>query len=79
MSELGMAPADTIRTATVDAAALLGRAERIGRIAQGMDADIIAVDGDPVADLKRLQKVDFVMRRGVVHKIGGKRQVFPQE
>ena len=79
MSELGMAPADAIRTATVDAALLLGRAQRIGRIAEGMDADIIAVDGDPVTDLKRLQNVDFVMRRGVVHKSGGKRQVFPQE
>jgi imidazolonepropionase-like amidohydrolase len=78
MAELGMAPADTIRTATVDAATLLGRADRIGRIAPGMDADIIAVDGDPTADLKRLQNVNFVMRRGVVHKLGGERQVFPQ-
>ncbi len=79
MTDLGMAPADTIRSATVDAATLLGRADRIGRIAPGMDADIIAVDGDPVADVKRLQNVDFVMRRGVIHKAGGERQVFPAE
>ncbi len=79
MTEVGMAPADTIRSATLDAATLLGRADRIGRIAPGMDADIIAVDGDPVADVKRLQKVDFVMRRGVIHKLGGERQVFPAE
>lgn len=75
----GMAPARAIRTATVDAAALLGRADRIGRIAPGMDADIIAVPGDPVADVGQLSHVDFVMRRGVVHKLGGKRQSFPAQ
>ncbi len=79
MTDVGMAPADTIRSATADAATLLGRADRIGRIAPGLDADIIAVDGDPVADVKRLQNVDFVMRRGVIHKLGGERRVFPPE
>jgi imidazolonepropionase-like amidohydrolase len=79
MTDVGMAPAQTIRTATIDAAALLGRADRIGRIAPGMDADIIAVEGDPVADVARLQNVNFVMRRGTIHKIGGARQVFPAE
>ena len=71
MNQVGMEPARAIRTATIDAATLLGRADRIGRIAPGMDADIIAVGGDPVADLRRLERVDFVMRRGVVHKAGG--------
>jgi imidazolonepropionase-like amidohydrolase len=79
MTDAGMAAADAIRAATVDAATLLGRADRIGRIAPGMDADIIAVDGDPVADVKRLQNVDFVMRRGVIHKIRGERQSFPAD
>jgi imidazolonepropionase-like amidohydrolase len=79
MRELGMAPAATVRAATVDAAALLGQSNRIGRIAPGMDADIIAVTGDPMADVTRLQQVDFVMRRGVIHKSGGARQVFPAE
>lgn len=79
MADVGMKPADTIRAATVDAATLLGRADRIGAIAPGMDADIIAVAGDPVADVTRLQRVEFVMRRGAVHKLGGKRQVFPGE
>ncbi len=75
----GMSPAQAIRTATVEAATLLGRADRIGRIAPGMDADIIAVAGDPVADVARLNTVDFVMRRGTVHKLGGRHQLFPAE
>ncbi len=77
MNDVGMAPALTIRSATVDAATALGRADRIGRIAPGLDADIIAVSGDPVADVTRLQDVGFVMRRGVIHKMNGERQVFP--
>ena len=79
MTANGMAPARAIRTATVDAADLLGKGERIGRLLPGMDADIIAVPGDPVADVTVLQKVYFVMRRGVVHKLGGKRQPFPAD
>lgn len=75
MVQAGMAPADAIKTATVNAADLLGRSASIGTIEPGKDADIIAVAGDPVADVTRLQQVDFVMRRGVVHKLGGKRQL----
>lgn len=76
MTQVGMAPATAIRTATIDAATLLGRADRIGRLAPGMDADIIAVSGDPVADVRRLESVDFVMRRGTVHKLRGERTLF---
>lgn len=79
MTAVGMAPAQAIRTATVDAAALLGRENRIGRIAPGMDADIIAVAGDPVADVARLNAVDFVMQRGAVRKMAGKVALFPVE
>ena len=79
MTQVGMSPAVAIRTATVDAAQLLGRADRIGRIAPGMDADIIAVAGDPVADVAWLNSVDFVMRHGQVVKVGGKRMMFPAE
>ena len=44
-----------------------------------MDADIIAVSGDPTADVRRLERehVRFVMRRGVVHRLGGAAQAFP--
>lgn len=77
MTAVGITPVDAIRAATVEAAALLGRADRIGSIAPGKDADLIAVEGNPLDDVRRLEKVEFVMRRGVVHKLGGARQTFP--
>jgi imidazolonepropionase-like amidohydrolase len=71
----GMAPADAIKSATVDAAQLLGRSDRIGTIEAGKDADIVAVEGDPLADIKLLENVDFVMKHGRVHKLRGERQI----
>ena len=79
MVDAGMSPAAAIQAATVNAADLLGRSASIGTIEAGKDADIIALAGDPVEDVTRLQSVDFVMRRGVVHKLGGRRQVFPPQ
>lgn len=76
MVQAGMNPADAIRAATVAAADLLDRSDRIGTLEPGKDADIIAVTGDPLADVAVLERVDFVMRRGVVHRQGGQRQVF---
>ena len=75
----GMTPAAAIRAATIDAATLLGQADHIGTLEPGKDADIIAVSGSPLDDVKRLENVTFVMRRGVVHKLDGKRQPFPEE
>jgi imidazolonepropionase-like amidohydrolase len=75
----GMTPAAAIRAATLDAATLLGQADRIGTLEPGKDADIIAVSGSPLEDVKRMENVNFVMRRGVVHKLDGKRQAFPEE
>jgi imidazolonepropionase-like amidohydrolase len=75
MVRSGMAPAAAIRSATVDAADLLGKSATIGTIAAGKDADIIAVRGDPTADVRLLEKVDFVMKHGRVHKLGGARQL----
>jgi len=75
----GMTPAAAIRAATVDAANLLGQSDRIGTLEPGKDADIIAVNGSPLDDVKRMEQVNFVMRRGVVHKLDGKRQPFPGE
>ena len=79
MTQVGMAPARAIRTATVDAATLLGQADRIGTIEPGKEADIIAVVGNPIEDVKRLEQVDFVMKDGRIHKLQGQRQPFPAE
>jgi len=75
MVRAGMAPGAAIRSATVDAAELLGRSATIGTIAPGKDADIIAVAGDPLTDVRSLEKVGFVMKHGRVHKLGGERQL----
>ena len=64
----GMTPAQAIKAATVSAAEALDRSASFGRIAPGMAADIIAVDGDPLADVRQLEDVDFVMKGGKVVK-----------
>ncbi|MDP8994151.1 MAG: amidohydrolase family protein [Pseudomonadota bacterium] len=61
---VGMSPAEAIASATTGAARLLGMENEIGRIAPGMSADIIAVEGDPLEDVRRLERVSFVMVRG---------------
>jgi len=63
--ELGQSPLGAIRSATIDAADLLGVTDR-GQIKPGMLADIIAVDGDPVEDIALLEEVLFVMKDGDV-------------
>ena len=79
MVDAGMTPMAAIHAATLNAAELLGRATSIGTIEKGKDADIIAVTGSPLDDVTRLENVGFVMRRGVVHKLAGERQVFPPQ
>jgi imidazolonepropionase-like amidohydrolase len=68
----GMKPADAIRTATVNAADLLGVTDR-AVIAPGKLADLIAVRGNPLDDVKTLQQVLWVMKGGVVVKEAGQR------
>ena len=69
----GMKPIDAIRTATVNAADLLGVIDR-GVIARGKLADLIAVPGNPLQDVKMLEKVVWVMKGGVVYKgVNGER------
>jgi len=79
MVDAGMTPAAAIQAATVNAADLLGRSAALGTLEPGKDADIIAVDRSPLADVTQLERVGFLMRRGVVHKLDGRRQAFPPE
>ncbi|RSY87529.1 amidohydrolase family protein [Sphingomonas koreensis] len=79
MVKAGMSPAQALKAATVNAAEALGRSASIGTIEPGKDADIIAVAGSPLEDVTRMEKVDFVMRHGVVHKANGTRRAFPAD
>ncbi|MFZ5670241.1 MAG: amidohydrolase family protein [Pseudomonadota bacterium] len=68
MVKYGMSPMDAIKAATVNAADLLGLSAEIGTLEAGKQADLIAVDGDPLADVTVLKRVAFVMKGGVVYK-----------
>ena len=66
--EAGMPPIEALRAATVNAAELLGETASLGTIEAGKLADIVAVPGDPLADISLTRRVSFVMKDGVVYK-----------
>lgn len=68
MVKWGMTPAQAIASATTVAAELMGIQDQVGSIEAGKLADIVAVAGDPLADVSVLEKVDFVMKGGVVYR-----------
>ncbi len=68
MVKLGLSPLQAIQSATINDADLLGWSDKIGTIEPGKWADIIAVDGDPLADVTALERVKFVMKGGEVVK-----------
>jgi imidazolonepropionase-like amidohydrolase len=68
MVELGMKPADALRSATAVAAELLGLEKEIGALEAGKLADVVAVPGDPTKDVAAMEKVFFVMKEGVVYR-----------
>ena len=68
MVEYGMSPIEAIQAATINAAEALGQEGEVGVLKQGAWADLIAVDGDPLADVGELADVDFVMKGGKVFK-----------
>jgi len=66
MVEWGMKPVEAIQAATIHAADLLGWSDKVGALEKGHFADLIAVEGDPLADVTVLEKVRFVMKGGAV-------------
>jgi imidazolonepropionase-like amidohydrolase len=68
MVELGLTPTQALQSGTVNAAELMGWADRVGSIREGMLADMVAVEGDPLSDVRLLEHVQFVMKDGVMYK-----------
>jgi imidazolonepropionase-like amidohydrolase len=68
VNQYGMSPLAAIQTGTLNAADLMGWTAHAGAIEPGKWADIIAIDGDPLKDVRILQHVNFVMKSGVVYK-----------
>lgn len=68
VEHMDISPMEAIRTATMNGAELLGWEEDLGSIESGKLADIIAVEGDPLADIRRLEEVAFVMKGGEIVK-----------
>lgn len=68
MVRAGLSPADGIRGATLHAARVLGLTDRVGAIAPGLEADLIAVREDPLRQIEALRRVDWIMRGGRVVK-----------
>ena len=67
MVEAGMPPMKAIKAATTSAADLLGMSDKIGSLEKGKSADIIAIDGDPLQDIKTMKNVTFVMKEGKIY------------
>jgi imidazolonepropionase-like amidohydrolase len=68
MVKFGMTPGQALKSATMTAAELLGMSDKVGTIEAGKMADIVAVPGDPLADVSVMEKVDFVMKGGTVYR-----------
>jgi imidazolonepropionase-like amidohydrolase len=68
MVAAGMPPMAAIQSATRNAAELLGESANLGGLSNGKFADIVAVEGDPLADISLMKSVRFVMKGGVVYK-----------
>ena len=68
MVDLGMKPIDALRSAAIADAELLGLQEKIGSLDAGKLADLVAVPGDPVENIRQTEKVFFVMKEGVIYR-----------
>ena len=70
--DAGMSPAQAILAATREAAIVLHRTDELGSVEAGKIADLVAVRGDPLADIDLLRNIDFVMKDGVIYKQDGR-------
>ncbi len=70
MVDLGMQPIDALRTATGNAADLFGITQKVGTLEKGKLADVIAMPGDPTADITATERVSFVMKEGKIIRNG---------
>jgi len=77
MVKSGMSPMDAIIAATGNAADLIGDPQDIGSVQKGRYADIVAVNGDPLANIRQLEHVGFVMKGGTIYKKDG--QIVPMQ
>ena len=68
MVDYGMKPLEAIRSATLNAAELMGLKEHAGALKPGHWADVIAVNGNPLENIKVLEKVAFVMKAGRIYR-----------
>ena len=73
MVKYGLSPLDAIRAATISAAASLGRSQELGSIAPGRLGDLVAIDGDPIADINRMMHVAGVVKEGELVRQGNAR------
>jgi imidazolonepropionase-like amidohydrolase len=71
MAGNGLTPAQALMAGTANGAELLGIADQVGTLQPGKLADIVAVAGNPVVDIKATQHPVFVMKEGVIY-VGGK-------
>jgi imidazolonepropionase-like amidohydrolase len=64
----GLSPMESIMAGTINAATLLGWEKKVGSLEVGKFADIVAISGDPIADIHRMESVKFVMKNGVIYR-----------
>jgi imidazolonepropionase-like amidohydrolase len=75
MVAAGMPPMKAIQSATIEAAKLLKMDDKLGTVEPGKMADLVAVKGDPIEDIRLLQAVDFVMKNGIIYKQNGREKL----
>ena len=68
MVDLGMKPIDALRSAALPDAELLAIQDKVGTLESGKLADVIAVPGDPIDNIRQTEKVFFVMKEGVIYR-----------